>query len=117
MMSHVTSFKLGIAPIGWANDDLPDLGDHYIFETIVDDLSNLGYQSTELGRKFPLDPEVLLKELFSRSVQLSTKFVGTHFSVSGKTEESLREIDDWLDFLIPLGAKHIIVCEMGGSMH
>ncbi|MGJ9384798.1 myo-inosose-2 dehydratase [Salipaludibacillus sp. CF4.18] len=116
-MTNVTSFKLGIAPIGWANDDLPDLGDRYTFENIVDDLSNLGYQSTELGRKFPTDPEVLKKELSSRSVQLSSKFVGTHFSVPEKVAESLQEIEDWLDFLIPLGVKYLIVCEMGGSMH
>lgn len=110
-------FKLGIAPINWANDDLPDLGDHYSFEDIITDISSLGYESTEMGRKFPADGKVLWKKLSAKNLQLSSKFIGTHFSVAELLEAELQAFSEWVHFLLPLGVKHIIACEMGGSMH
>lgn len=115
-MRHMP-FKLGITPINWANDDLPDLGDHYSFEHIINDTKDLGYKGTELGRKFPLEKETLLKELNGRGLQLASKFIGTHFGDLNAHEEELQQLQDWIDFLKPLGVKHIIVCEMKNSIH
>ena len=39
--------KLGIAPIAWTNDDMPDLGKENTFEQCI---SEMGYVSESQGR-------------------------------------------------------------------
>lgn len=51
--------KLGIAPIAWTNDDLPDLGKENTFEQCVSEMALAGYTGSEVGNKYPRDPEML----------------------------------------------------------
>ena len=44
--------KLGIAPIGWTNDDMPQLGGELTFEQMVSEAALAGFQGTEVGGKF-----------------------------------------------------------------
>ena len=39
--------KLGIAPIAWTNDDLPDLGKENTFEQCVSEMALAGYTGSE----------------------------------------------------------------------
>ena len=39
--------KLGIAPIGWTNDDMPDLGRENTFEQCISEMALAGFR----GRK------------------------------------------------------------------
>ena len=41
--------KLGIAPIGWTNDDMPQLGGELTFEQMVSEAALAGFQGTEVG--------------------------------------------------------------------
>lgn len=59
--------KLGIAPIGWTNDDMPQLGGELTFEQMVSEAALAGFQGTEVGGKFPTDPAVLNKALDLRA--------------------------------------------------
>ncbi len=45
--------KLGIAPIAWTNDDLPDLGKENTFEQCVSEMALAGYTGSEVGNKYP----------------------------------------------------------------
>ena len=45
--------KLGIAPIGWTNDDMPQLGGELTFEQMVSEAALAGFQGTEVGRQVP----------------------------------------------------------------
>ena len=51
--------RLGISPIGWSNDDLPELGGDTALETCLAEARLAGFQGIELGNKFPRDPAVL----------------------------------------------------------
>ena len=42
--------KLGIAPIAWTNDDLPDLGAENTFEQCVSEMALAGFTGSEVGR-------------------------------------------------------------------
>lgn len=53
--------KLGIAPIAWTNDDLPDLGGENTFEQCVSEMALAGFTGSEVGNKYPKDTEVLKK--------------------------------------------------------
>jgi inosose dehydratase len=51
--------RLGIAPIGWSNDDLPQLGGDITLEQCLREARQAGYSGVEKGGKFPMDPKVL----------------------------------------------------------
>ena len=49
--------KLGIAPIGWTNDDMPDLGKENTFQQCVSEMALAGFTGSEVGGKYPTDVE------------------------------------------------------------
>ena len=51
--------KLGIAPIAWSNDDLPQLGGETTLETCLTESKASGFLGVETGGKFPTTPESL----------------------------------------------------------
>jgi inosose dehydratase len=51
--------KLGISPIAWWNDDLPELSDDVSLEECLLQAAEAGFTGMETGRRFPLDPAVL----------------------------------------------------------
>lgn len=51
--------KLGIAPIAWWNDDLPELSDDVSLEECLAQASGAGFSGMETGRRFPMDMTVL----------------------------------------------------------
>jgi inosose dehydratase len=51
--------KLGISPIAWWNDDLPELSSDISLEGCLAEARQAGFTGIETGRRFPLDPAVL----------------------------------------------------------
>ena len=41
--------RLGIAPIAWTNDDMPDLGKENTFEQCVSEMALAGFTGSEVG--------------------------------------------------------------------
>ncbi|HEX2477712.1 MAG TPA: myo-inosose-2 dehydratase [Geminicoccaceae bacterium] len=62
--------RLGIAPIGWSNDDLPELGGDIPLEQCLREARAAGYAGVEKGGKFPLDPKVLRPLLEEHGLKL-----------------------------------------------
>ena len=58
-MFNKEKVKLGIAPIAWTNDDMPDLGKENTFEQCVSEMALAGFTGFEVGNKYPRDTEVL----------------------------------------------------------
>jgi len=52
------NIKLGIAPIAWSNDDMPELGGDTPIETCLEEAKKAGYTGIELGGKFPRNPGI-----------------------------------------------------------
>ena len=50
--------KLGIAPIAWSNDDMPELGGDTPIEQCLEEASLAGFTGIELGGKFPRNPGI-----------------------------------------------------------
>ena len=55
--------KLGMSPISWSNDDLPELGGDTSLETCLRETRLAGYTGTETGGKFPKGADQLHKVL------------------------------------------------------
>lgn len=51
--------RIGINPITWTNDDVPELGGDTPLETCLAEIRQAGYAGTELGGKFPRQSAVL----------------------------------------------------------
>ena len=49
------SVKIGISPIAWQNDDLPDLTAAYTMEQALEEARQIGYTGVERGQRMPSD--------------------------------------------------------------
>jgi inosose dehydratase len=62
--------KLGMSPIAWWNDDLPELSDDVSLEECLRQSRSAGFTGMEMGRRFPKDPAVMLPILKAADVTL-----------------------------------------------
>ena len=107
--------KLGIAPIAWTNDDMPDLGKENTFEQCVSEIALAGFTGSEVGNKYPKDPEVLKKALELRGVEICNQWFSS-FLITKPFEEVEKEFRAQLAFLKAMGAKVIGASEQSYSV-
>jgi len=107
--------KVGIAPIGWTNDDLPDLGSENTFEQCVSEMALAGFKGTEVGNKYPRNTKVLKKALDMRGIEICNAWFSACFTTKSE-EEVLKEFIEHRDFLYEMGAKVIGAAEVGNSI-
>lgn len=112
----ITDLKLGISPINWVNEDVLELGDHYTFEDLMRDFTSLDFRATENCRKFPKDPMQLRTVLAAHHIQLSSQWKGVLFSDPSYREQELQAYRQHVEFLYEMGSKHVVTCELGGSI-
>lgn len=110
-----TKIRLGIAPIAWTNDDLPDLGRENTFEQCISEMALAGYKGSEVGNKYPKDTKVLKEYLDIRGIEICNAWFSTFFAV-GKYEETIKEFIKHRDFLFEMGAKVIGCSEQSHSI-
>lgn len=107
--------QLGIAPIGWTNDDMPDLGKENTFEQCISEMALAGFTGSEVGNKYPKDTEKLREDLELRGLQICNAWFSSYFTTKSM-EEVEREFIIHRDFLFAMGAKIIGACEVGNSI-
>lgn len=107
--------KLGIAPIAWTNDDMPDLGAENTFEQCVSEMALAGFTGSEVGNKYPKDPAVLKKALELRGMQICNQWFSS-FLVTKPFEEVEKECRAQLAFLQAMGSKIIGFSEQSYSV-
>ncbi|MBI6873787.1 myo-inosose-2 dehydratase [Clostridium aciditolerans] len=107
--------KLGIAPIAWTNDDMPELGGENTFEQCVSEMALAGFTGSEVGNKYPRDTEVLKKALNLRGINIASAWFSS-FLTTKPLEETVIEFIKHRDFLNAMGAKVIVVSEQGHSI-
>ena len=114
-MCDKNKVKLGIAPIAWTNDDMPDLGKENTFEQCVSEMALAGFTGSEVGNKYPKDPEVLKKALELRGVEICNQWFSS-FLITKPFEEVEKEFRAQLAFLKAMGAKVIGASEQSYSV-
>ncbi len=107
--------KLGIAPIAWTNDDMPDLGAENTFQQCVSEMALAGFTGCEVGNKYPKDPAELHKYLDIRGMQICNAWFST-FLTTKPYEETEKEFIKHITFLKAMGAKVVGVSEQGHSI-
>lgn len=107
--------KLGIAPIGWTNDDMPALGGENTFEQCISEMALAGFTGCEVGNKYPKDTTKLKAALDIRGMRIASKWFSS-FLVTKPYEETEKEFVKELDYLEALGANRINVSEQSYSV-
>lgn len=112
--------KLGIAPIAWTNDDMPDLGAENTFEQCVSEMALAGFTGCEVGNKYPKDPAVLKEALDLRGLTIANQWFSS-FVLSKPMEEVEKDFIAQCKFLKTVGADTIGASEQSysiqGQMH
>lgn len=111
----MSKIELAIAPIAWTNDDMPELGAENTFEQCVSEMALAGYTGTEVGNKYPRDPEVLRKALEMRGLRVASAWTSV-FLTTKPFEETEKDFIAQRDFLKAMGADVIVVAEQGHSI-
>ena len=111
----MANIKLGIAPIAWTNDDMPDLGAENTFEQCVSEMALAGFTGCEVGNKYPKDPVVLKKALDLRGMQIASAWFSS-FLLTQPYEQVEKDFIAHCEFLKAMGAKFCNVAEQGNSV-
>jgi inosose dehydratase len=107
--------KLGIAPIAWWNDDLPELSDDVSLEECLAQASEAGFSGMETGRRFPMDMAVLGPILDRYRISVC----GGWFSgelLDGDIEREKDRIAEQMAFFKAAGAPCIVYGETARSV-
>lgn len=106
---------LGIAPIGWCNDDMPELGAENTFQQTISEMALAGFTGCEIGNKFPSDPQALKKALDLRGMRVASRWFSS-FLLTQPYAQVEAEFYAQLDFLAAVGANRINVSEQSYSI-
>jgi len=108
--------RIGVSPIAWINDDLPELGGDTPVETVLRDAHALGFEGIELGGKFVRDPQALAAQLGAHELSL----IGGWWSaalLARPVEDEIAALQQHLRLLEALGSRVFIVAECSNAIH
>ncbi len=110
------SVRIGINPITWTNDDVPELGGDTPLETCLSETKQAGYAGTELGGKFPRDSMVLSHILDGYGLSLVSGWYDGRCDEKS-VEEEFEAITPHLTLLRDLGATHVVYADTSRGRH
>ena len=107
--------KLGMSPIAWWNDDLPQLSDDVSLEECLRQSRSAGFTGMEKGRRFPETAAEMLPILKKADVTLCGGwFSGT--IVNESIEANKQRIQPMIDLFKAVNAPCIVYGEVGRSI-
>lgn len=107
--------KLGMSPIAWWNDDLPELSDDVSLEECLRQSRSAGFTGMELGQRFPTDPDEMLPILRAADVTLCGGwFSGT--LIDETLELNKDRIQPMIELFKAVDAPCIVYGEVGRSI-
>ena len=109
------SVKLGIAPIAWSNDDMPELGGDTSLEQCLSEASQAGFIGIESGGKFPKKSEELIPKLKEFNLSLCSGWYGANLR-KNSIEEEKQSIEAQLKLFKECNAPCIVFAEVSGSI-
>ncbi|UOF90340.1 myo-inosose-2 dehydratase [Fodinisporobacter ferrooxydans] len=104
----------GIAPIGWRNDDIPEIGAGNTLQHLLSDIVVAGFQGTEVGGFFP-EPNVLNKELKLRNLKIASQWFSS-FIIRDGIQEVTKAFHNCCEYLKEVHADAVVVSEQTYSI-
>ena len=109
------SVKLGIAPIAWSNDDMPELGGDTSLETCLSEAREAGFTGIESGGKFPKTSKELLPILNKHNINLCYGWYGANL-LKRTVKDEIENIRTQLDLFKDCNAPCIVFAEVTNSI-
>jgi inosose dehydratase len=108
--------RIGINPITWTNDDVPELGGDTPLDTCLAETRQAGYAGTELGGKFPRQSSVLrpIMDRFGLAV-ISGWYDGRCAEKDVAAE--MDAVADHLQLLKDMGSSHVVYADTSLGRH
>ncbi|MXP67858.1 myo-inosose-2 dehydratase [Pantoea sp. Aalb] len=106
---------LAISPIGWTNDDMPDIGSENTFQQTISEIALAGFVGSEVGSKYPHDPKILKPMLDIRGIKICSAWFSTFFA-DGNKNKTIENFIKKIDFLSVMGANVIGCSEQSKSI-
>jgi myo-inosose-2 dehydratase len=110
------TIRIGANPIGWSNDDMPELGGETSLETCLAEAAEVGFEGMELGHKFPREAEALRAALAPHGLAcVSGWYSGALLQRDAAAE--LLHMRPHLDLLKSMGCEVLVFAETTGAIH
>ena len=109
------SVKLGIAPIAWSNDDMPELGGETPLEQCLSEASEAGFSGIESGGKFPKQSEKLIPLLEKYKLNLCSGWYGANLR-KYTVKEEIALIQQQLKLFKDCNSPCVVFAEVSGSI-
>ena len=107
--------KLGIAPIAWSNDDMPELGGDTPIEKCLEEASLAGFTGIELGGKFPRNPGITNFLLKKYNLKMPGGWYGSLLRGRSANDE-WAAMQDHLNLLKMVKADVFVFADVSGSI-
>jgi inosose dehydratase len=108
--------RIGINPITWTNDDVPELGGDTPLETCLAETKQAGYAGTELGGKFPRQSAVLKPIMARYGLQVISGWYDGRCDEKSVAEE-MDLITPHLQLLKDMGSTHVVYADTSRGRH
>ena len=109
------SVRIGISPIAWQNDDLPELTAAYSMEQALREAREIGYTGVERGQRMPKDTEGLRAYLDAADIALCGGWCSGNLLVHS-VEEECAAIAAQVEQFVALGAPCIVYAECSNTV-
>lgn len=108
--------RIGANPIGWSNDDMPELGGETPLETCLAEAAAIGFEGMELGHKFPREARALRPILEGFGLDLVSGWYST-FLAERDAEAEWQAARPHAALLKAMGCQVFIAAECTRTVH
>jgi len=110
------SVRIGINPLTWTNDDMPELGANIPLDKCLEEGKLAGYAGFELGHKFPRDPGILTPLLAQHDLVLVSGWYGSRL-LERSAEAEITAMQSHLSLLQAMNCKVMVFAEVSNCIH
>jgi inosose dehydratase len=108
--------KIGINPLTWTNDDMPELGGDTPLETCLAEAKLAGYDGVELGNKFPREAGALRPILARHGLNLVSGWYSGKL-LERSAEAEIKAVENHLALLAAMGCTTMVFAEVSDCVH
>jgi len=108
--------RLGINPLTWTNDDMPELGAATPLETCLAEGKQAGFAGFELGNKFPRDAALLRPILARHGLDLVSGWYGARL-LERDVDAEMAAAEAHISLLLAMGCKVMVHAEVARAIH
>ncbi len=110
------SCPIGINPLTWTNDDMPELGGETPLATCLSEAKRAGYDGVELGNKFPREAAKLAPIMAAHGLRIASGWYSANL-LERDVDAEMAAMRPHLELLLAMGCKAMVFAETTGCVH